>query len=446
MKFGDHLTLTITDIDEKGRGSCPAPSPAQGQVKIPFTAPGDTVEADFLKRDQGDKIARLTKVVEPAKTRIQAPCPHAGVCGGCLWQHMAYPAQLELKRDMINRAFTNAGHEEQLTYVHASPKTLHYRNRMDYVAGWKGELGLKEYGSWNHYLDLKTCLLLDDETPTILEATRSLTKELGWEPWDAKKHTGQFRYLVVRLGRNTQQRMLILVVKDLKQISETDQQKIREALGRYATSLIIGENPEITDLSYVKDMIALKGELFLEEEVNELRYKIHPNSFFQTNTDMAGVLQRHVLEQLGDLSHKKLLDLYCGLGFFGIAAAKAGASIHGHELDTNAIKLAHENAARNEVADSCTFSAGPTEDLSWAQKEADLIIVDPPRAGLHPKALKALIEKAAPTLVYVSCNYHSLVKELKELKSIYRIESFEAFDLFPQTPHVEVVVKLVSHS
>ncbi|MCC7522799.1 23S rRNA (uracil(1939)-C(5))-methyltransferase RlmD [Candidatus Uhrbacteria bacterium] len=426
MKFGDTLNGKITGLDDKGRGMF------EDRV-IPFTFPGDEVEAAFVKRDKGMKIARLTKITSPSSDRVDAPCPHAGVCGGCLWQQLSYDAQLRLKQDMLQKTF------EQPVIVQPSTEQFFFRNRMDYVFGWKGELGLKEYGSWNRYVDIKECLLLDKETPSILETIRGLMRDLKLEPWDAKKYTGDLRYTVIRLGKNTSERMIILLVKDFARLAPFHEQ-IKTALAPLCTTLYLGENPEITDVSYAKSFILLHGNEYLTEEVNGIRYTIHPNSFFQTNSDMAGKLQTAVLDLLPS---GKILDLYCGLGFFGIAAAKKGNEVYGHELDTPAIELAKRNAADNGVADKTRWGAGPVEALDWSAEKPDAVIIDPPRAGLHPKALKALLENEPPQIIYVSCNFHRLAEELKQLKTKYRVESLQALDLFPHTPHVEVVAKLV---
>jgi tRNA (uracil-5-)-methyltransferase len=450
MKFGDELRGKIERLDEKGRGvftyQLPQANDGSRTVVVPFSAIGDEVRATFVKRDQGTWIGRLQEVVSPSADRVKAPCPHAGVCGGCLWQHMAYEAQLRLKKDLINQAFGRSGHEERIKEVVPSVDLLYYRNRMDYAIGWKGEIGLKEYGSWSKYLDLSTCLLLDKDTPRILQRVRELMRERSWEAWDAKKHTGQMRYVVIRLGKNTNERMVMVVVKDRARFTDADRQSMVERLSPLCTTLYLGENPKVTDLSFVETLDLLHGKDYLEEEVNGMRYQIHPNSFFQTNTAMAATLQKTVLDFIGPLSGKSVLDLYCGLGFFGIACAKQGASVYGHELDAQAIELAKKNAEINGVSDRTRFGAGPVEDLSAelvSAFQSDAVILDPPRAGLHPKALKLILDQAPSTIVYVSCNYRRLVEELKIFKEKYKIERLSALDLFPQTPHVEVVVKLV---
>ncbi|MBP6945121.1 23S rRNA (uracil(1939)-C(5))-methyltransferase RlmD, partial [Patescibacteria group bacterium] len=412
MKFGDDLQGRIERMDEKGRGvfTYQMPHIADGtrQVAVPFTTTGDEIDATFMKRDQGNWIASLKEVTHPSSDRVTAPCPHAGVCGGCLWQHMSYPAQLELKRTQINQALERAGHEERLKDVVPSTNTLHYRNRMDYVVGWQGTVGLKEYGSWNRYLDLQTCLLLDDATPTILQHVRDWMKEHELAAWDARRHTGLIRYCVIRLGKNTNERMVTIIVKDAAAISETARKGLTDRLAPLTTTLYLGENPEITDLSLAKTLTLLHGKEYLSEEVNGLRYLVHPNSFFQTNSDMAATLQTTVLRFLGldravsPSPSPFVMDLYCGSGFFGIACAKAGARVYGHELDAPAIELAQKNAIENDVAEQATFGAGPAEDLDWKALSPDAVIIDPPRSGLHPRALEMLLEKKPPTIVYVS--------------------------------------------
>lgn len=451
MKFGHRIHGTVTGYDDKGRGTFELSGEktegyqlGKGTVAVPFSAVGDELEATFLKRDSGVKIAKIETIATPGPDRISAPCPHAGVCGGCLWQHLSYDAQLRTKREMINRALERAGHDERITDVMPSDDTLYYRNRMDYVVGWLGQLGLKEYGSWNRYLNLSTCLLLNEDVGSILEDARALIKEFDLEPWDAVHHTGLMRYLVIREGKRTNERLLMFVVSNLEKLDENTRAAILDRFGSRCTSLLIGEQALLTDVSYVQRAIALSGEPFLHEEVNGVRYRIAPNSFFQTNTTMAAKLQNAVHELLPSES-QTVLDLYCGLGFFGIALAAhhAHLRVHGFEIDAEAIELAKINAAANGVADRCAFASGPAEDLSWKEINADTIILDPPRAGLHPRVLKTVLEKAPQTIIYVSCNYHRLVEELKEFKTAYRVESIQALDLFPQTPHVEVVTKLV---
>lgn len=444
MKYGETLEGVITSMDEKGRGLIEHVLQDGGvrRVAIPFTFVGDTVQATFRKRDKGFWIAELSRVLAPASERVQAPCPHANLCGGCLWQSLAYPAQIALKQQALNTAYA-ALTPAPVEAVHPCPQTEGFRNRMDYAVSWKGDIGLKEYGSWNRYLDLSTCLLLDEATSAILEQARHIMKACAWEPWDARKHTGQFRYLIIRLGRNTGERLIHLLVHSLAAVSDEQKTLLREAFSPLCTSLILGENTRPTDVSYAETIEALIGTPYHHEQVGGIIYQIHPNAFFQTNTVMAEALQATVLDALGDVRDKHVLDLYGGIGFFGIACAKRGATVFGQELDPFAVSEARRNASLNAVAERCQFDSGPVERLPAEAWKADVGIIDPPRAGLHPKALQALVEHGPDRVVYVSCNYHSFLKELPALEQAYDLVRVQPLDLFPHTAHVEVVHTLV---
>ncbi len=448
MKFGHRLSGKVDRTDDRGRGMFDVDGL---RVAVPFTAIGDEVTATYIQREHGVKIAKLETVTAAGPDRVAAPCPHAGICGGCLWQHLSYDAQLKMKLGMINAAFEQAGHEERVAAIEPAIEQFHHRNRMDYVVGWNGEIGLKEYGSWSRYVDLKTCLLLDDGVGEILQRVRDWMRESDLQPWDAKFHAGDVRYVVIREGKNTKQRLIVVVVKDFSRVTQEMKQRLSSAVSRLSSSLLLGEQSTITDLSLAQKFETLIGNPWLEEIVNGVTYRIHPNSFFQTNTKMAGVLQKTVSDFIATPDARlptHVLDLYCGLGFFGIYLARVGAihelplRIHGVEIDSDAVELAKHNATVNGVADRCDFTAAKSEDLSWKEIPADVVIIDPPRSGLHPKVLKTLIEKRPETIVYVSCNYKRLVEELKQFKEHYEIEHLAAIDLFPHTPHVEVVARL----
>lgn len=468
MKFGHRLSGKIERYDDRGRGTFVAEGKT---IAVPFTAVGDEVGATFVRRDHGVNVAKLDGVMTPGPDRVAAPCPHAGICGGCLWQHLSYDAQFKIKLGMINAAFEKAGHLERVSAIEPAVEQFHHRNRMDYVVGWNGEIGLKEFDSWARYVDVKTCLLLNDGVGAILQSVRDWIRECDLQPWDAKFHSGDVRYVVIREGKNTNQRLIVVVVKDFSRVTPEMKQKLSSTLSRLSSSLLLGEQSLVTDLSLAQKFETLTGNPWLEEIVNGVTYRIHPNSFFQTNSKMAGKLQKIVASYVipsaaeGSLSiesdssaslrsarNDKILDLYCGLGFFGIFLAKHYAllptpyalQIHGVEIDAEAIELARFNAVANGVSDQCDFTAAKAEDMSWKDIPADVVILDPPRSGLHPKVLKTVIEKRPETIVYVSCNYKRLVEELKQFKEHYAIEQLAAIDLFPHTPHVEVIAKLVA--
>lgn len=448
MKKGTELSGRITDVDKKGLGVFQR----EGKTySVPFAVPGDDVLTEYQKRSKKTRIAKLKEITTASAHRRQAPCPHAGVCGGCLWQHMKYSAQLELKKRMINRAFEKHDHITRVDDILPCPSgesTQHpkfrgfYRNRMDYAVGWKGELGLREYGNWNRYLDLQACLLLDEETPHILETVRSLMSKLQLEPWDNKFHRGNFKYVTIRRGEYTGERMMTLLFHACSKLDDRTKQEITQALAPFCTTLYLGEQPTSTDVEFAKTLELLSGKPYLREVINALQYDIHPNAFFQTNSKMAAVLQDKLIEYTNPKTDERILDLYCGLGFFSLPLARRGAHITGVELVPESIELARHNADLNGVTDKTSFIATPVEAHDWTADAYNTIIVDPSRAGLHPKVVKKLVEEPVDSLVYISCNYQRFADELTELKQSYELTRIEALDLFPQTPHVEVIAKL----
>ncbi len=476
MKFGHKLKLQIAGYDEKGRGIAKAEI-AQGierDIAVPFAAKDDELEVVFIKRDHGCKICEIDKIIKAGQDRIEPVCKHAGKCGGCIWQHLKYEAQTEEKMRGVKELFGKLGLEEKVLDIIPADEAFNYRNRMDYAVGWNGEIGLKETGSWNRYVDIKECHLLRPGAGEILRAVREWMLKHDLQPWDVKFHSGDVRYVVIRDGINTGERMVIVVVADAKRLTKVMKEELVHLITTIktpchevvhsttpkppyqgtcfegcATSLLIGEQPKPTDLSYAESFEVLIGKSSLTEIVNDVTYEIHPNSFFQTNTKMAARLQDVVLSAVKDAETKKLLDLYCGLGFFGIAAAKKIPEIQeviGYELDEEAIKLASQNMEANGAGERCRFFSGPAEALDWKDVPADTIILDPPRSGLHHKVIQTILAEDSPTypqtIIYVSCNYHRLLHELPSFMERYDVISIQPLDLFPQTRHVETVVTL----
>ena len=373
--------------------------------------------------------------------RVEPRCPHASVCGGCRWQHVDYAHQLELKRRSIAEAFTRASIAVELPPVLPCPEPFYYRNRMDYVFGRNGELGLKPVGKWWETLDLSTCFLLSPQAPEILKRVRDWTRKSGLPFWNVKTHEGFFRYLVIREGKSTGERLIMLIVSDQYELTADQRSELLDLLSPFTTSILIGVNEKITDLSIPQRIEVLKGEAYLHEEVNGIRYRIQPASFFQTNTTMAAKLQDAVLEAAGDLEEKTLLDLYCGAGFLTLALSKKAKRVLGIELDSAAIDAANLNASLNGI-NGVEFIASKVESVDWKGEKPDVVVLDPPRAGLHPDVITALLQVRPERLIYVSCKYSKLIEELPKFLEYYALERIQALDLFPQTPHVEVVVSL----
>ena len=425
--------MRVERFDERGRGIGKTDAKKTAAY---FVIPGEAVEGAFAGRKQG--VARLDDVaiVEASSDRVKPECPHAGSCGGCAWQHVAYDRQLAEKRAAVEAALAPVG--VTVAAIEPAVERFHHRNRMDYVFGPGGELGLKQPGRWDAHLDLSTCLLLSADGFEAVKRVREWSRAHGLQPWDNRAHTGFLRYLVIREGKETGERLAMLVTADGPLKAEKE---LVEALSPLCTSIVHGINPTITDLSIAQTLRPLKGEALLREKVGGVTYRIHPNAFFQTNTRMAGALLEHVRSLVLGGPHERLLDLYCGGGFFSLALSKDVASALGVELDPQAITQAEASAAENGVG-NVRYRAEAAEALSWEDEKPDVVIVDPPRSGLHPKVRKTLLEKLPPRIIYVSCGYKALSADLKELLTAYKAEPARCVDLFPHTPHVETVVQL----
>ncbi len=455
MKFGTPVKLAIESLDDHGRGcgrlidpafakaSAAAKAPADKSAGRPacvyFVIPGETVEGTFAGRAKG--VARLNdvRVASPSPDRVAPPCPHAGTCGGCAWQHIRYERQVELKRQAVDRAFADAGLDLRVQDIVPAEARLGYRNRMDYVFGPDGELGLKEPGRWDRPIDLRTCLLLSPDAVEILKRVKAWAASTSHRPWNNRRHEGYLRYAVIREGKFTGERMVILVTAAGELENAGD---LIEALSPLCTSLYHGINPLVTDVSAAAELRLLHGSPVLRERISGIAYAIPPNAFFQTNSGMAAVLLEHVRGLAVSGPHRRLLDLYCGVGFFSLALAGNVEEALGIELDAGAIAAANANAEANGVGNA-RFRAEAAEALSWEDERPDVVIVDPPRSGLHPRVRETLLKHAPPRLIYVSCNYRALASDLKALGETYRIAESRSFDLFPQTPHVETVVHLM---
>jgi 23S rRNA (uracil-5-)-methyltransferase RumA len=281
-----------------------------------------------------------------------------------------------------------------------------------------------------------------------VKRVKAWVRTTSHKPWDNRRHEGFLRYLVVREGKFSGERLATLVTAAGALENEKG---LVEALDPLCTSIVHGVNAKITDVSVAETLRPLKGEALLREriplrrgsggEVGSVTYRIHPNAFFQTNSRMAAALLEEVASMVKSGAHGKLLDLYCGGGFFSLGLAKDVESALGVELDAAAIEEAKRTAQENGIA-NVRYLADAAEKLAWEAEAPDVVIVDPPRSGLHPAVRRTLLEKKPARIVYVSCNFRTLATDLKDLLRAYRAEPAVAVDLFPHTPHIETVVHL----
>jgi 23S rRNA (uracil1939-C5)-methyltransferase len=462
IKINDKITAQITDIDEKGRGVFSigtAMGLASGLV------PGEIAEGTVIARRKGKLRLSVGKFVKTDLARGKAPCPFFGQCGGCLWQDLVYERQCELKLNLVNKALADVGIALTTSHLRRATHQYHHRNRMDFVFALRqaqgdgrdaavSVLGLKEHERWDKVVNLDSCLLLDETSSEILRAVRKIAAKSGAPFWDNRAQRGYWRYLVIREGKNSGERLVLITTSGERNASHPEraerveglpyQAELVEALRPLCTSFLHGVNPEVTDLSIPKTIEAIFGEPYLHEKVNGSVYRIPPASFFQTNTEMAGELQKSVVEFAQPKKTDRVLDLYCGSGFLTLALAACAKEVLGLEIDAAAVDAAMVNAELNSVKNA-DFRAGAAEKTlptELAASKPDIIVVDPPRAGLHPSAAVALAASDARRIVYVSCNPLSLARDLKTLLGAYRVSRTACLDLFPHTPHIETIIAL----
>ena len=352
-------------------------------------------------------------------------CPHYGVCGGCSLQHLPYERQLEVKREKVARLMGREPDE-----VVPSPVIWHYRNRMDYAVNRELAIGLRERGKWWAYVDLKVCLLQSPEADSLREDLRRFSSERGIEGYDVRRHEGSLRYLVVREGKFTGERMAAIItsrpmVDTLRDFSPS----VR------VDSLLNGVNGGPSDTSRAEEVFVVRGKETITEKLAGYRFSIGLNTFFQTNSYTAELMVKIVKEEVR--GSRVVYDLYSGVGTFTLPAADVADYALGVESDPSAVELARRNAADN--GSSADFMTAKVEALGAV--DADTVILDPPRAGLHPRALELLVSSSPAKIIYLSCNPARQAEDLAKLKG-YSVDRLILVDQFPHTQHVETIAIL----
>ena len=412
--------------------------------------PGDTVRARVTKVKRGFAEGVVTELVAPGEGRVEAPCRHFGVCGGCRFQDLAYEVQLDEKERQVRDALVRIGRfaEPPLEPIVPAEAQYGYRNKLEYsfTAGDDGiELGFHRAGRWDEVIDIEECLLTTDLGNAVRLAVREWAREERLQAYDQKIGIGYLRHLVVREGRNTGQVLVVLVTAPGEHFEAG---YLVDVLRRF---------PEVRSIHWaINDTPAeqtnlptrlLWGDDAIEEEILGLRYRVRPSAFLQTNTGMAARLYELARECAALTGDENVYDLYCGTGTIGLALSANARSVWGLEISEEAVACAIENAELNGIENARFFAGNVGQTIEELREEAgspDVVVVDPPRAGLAGKALRRTGELGAPRLVYVSCNPTTLASDLQVLRDEYGyvLERCRPVDMFPHTPHVESVSAL----
>jgi 23S rRNA (uracil1939-C5)-methyltransferase len=412
--------------------------------------PGDRVRARVTKVKRSHAEALAEEILEPGPVRVEAPCEHYPACGGCRFQDLAYEAQVEAKAAQVRDALQRIAGlpDAPIEEIIPARSQFGYRNKCEYTF-WQGadgpEPGFHKAGRWDELIEVDRCWLATDLHNAIRNAVRDWAQEERLTAYDQKEHTGYLRHLVIREGRNTGQ-VLVQLVTNKGERFERDHfvDVLRQFPEVKSIHWSVNEGPsEVTNLPSE----LLWGEEAIEEELCGLRFRVRPNAFLQTNTEMAEILYGLAREFAGLTGSETVWDLYCGTGTIGLVLARDALTVWGIEIVEESVACAVENAALNAIGNAAFYAGNvgqAIEDLRARGGEPDVVVVDPPRAGLAGKALKRLGETGAPRIVYVSCNPTTLAGDVKVLREEYGYELLRVkpVDMFPHTPHVEAVALL----
>lgn len=433
-------------------------------VFIPFGAPGDVADVKIDRRKRNYAEGHIERLVRPSDIRVEPRCEHFTLCGGCRWQHLPYSFQLDCKQRQVKDAMERIAKIEipEITPILGSENIYEYRNKMEYTFSNKKWLtfdqlrsgeefpdrdaaGFHISGAFDKVLDINRCHLQDDFGNRLRLFVKHFGKEHGYTFYDLRNQCGFLRTLMIRIA-STGEIMAVMV------FGEDDREKIETLLGAVAA-----EFPEITSLLYVintkvndtigdQDVLVYSGKPYIEEEMEGLKFRVGPKSFYQTNSRQAYHLYSVARDFAGLTGDELVYDLYTGTGTIACFVARNCRHVVGIEYVPEAIEDAKVNASINGL-DNTEFYAGDmknvlTADFIAEHGRPDVMIVDPPRAGMHEDVVKVIMEAAPRRIVYVSCNPATQARDLALLDPMYRVEAIQPVDMFPHTAHVENVVKL----
>ena len=441
---------------------------ARHEGKIVFvkgTLPGETVQVRITRSKKDWMEAETSEVIETSPERQQPFCEHFGYCGGCQWQHMKYEAQLRYKQWSVVETLQRLGKisSAEILPIVGSDQDREYRNKLEYTFShrewqvgdaWKNNperikfpaLGFHLPGAFDRVFNVESCRLQPELSDRIRLAVRKFTLENGYEYFHLKKQTGLMRNLMIRIA--TTGEVMVLVV-----FASREQEKINalmvflRASFPEITSLLYTVNAKKNDTIYDLEIITHSGSDFIYEQIGNLKFRISAKSFFQTNTKQAEKLY-HCIKDFAELKGDEMVyDLYTGTGSIALFIADRCRHVTGIESVAQAIEDAHINASINNITNVSFHVADAAKLLNekfYAEYgKPDVIITDPPRAGMHEDVVRQLLLLAPQKIIYVSCNVATQARDLQLLSEKYTVDKIRPFDLFPQTQHIENAASLI---
>ena len=453
MKKGQIYEGIIERVDFPNKGIVFVPEEEQ-YVIVKNGIPGQKIRFMINKFKRGNAEGRLLEVLEKSPLETRKPvCSIFPACGGCMYQTMPYEEQVKMKEGQIRRIMDPVVKGEYLFEgVKHSPKEFHYRNKMEFSFGDEFKdgplsLGLHKKGSTYDVLTAGDCQLVHEDMDKILLCVLNYFKERNVSYYKKMQHVGYLRHLLLRRGDTTGEILVNLVTTTQEEYDLTP--LVEELLALELEGKIVGIlhilNDSLSDVVKSDETRILYGRDFFYEKLLGLEFKITPFSFFQPNSKGAEVLYETVREYIGDIDNQVVFDLFSGTGTIGQVLAPVAKKVIGVEIIEEAVEAAKENAVRNGLS-NCKFIAGDVfKVLDEIEEKPDVIVLDPPRDGIHPKALPKILNYGVDKIVYISCKMTSLARDLEMMQLAgYRVEKMTAVDQFCETVHCETVV-LLSH-
>ena len=458
-KRGDSFEAEVLDLAFGGR----ALARLNGLVVfVDGALPGDRVLATVYRRRRQYAEAKTERILDRSPERVPAPCSHVGICGGCRFQDLDYTAQLRHKQRQVEECLAHLGRiRVEARPVLPAPRLFHYRNKMEYSFGADPQgaltLGLHLRGSYRQSFDLERCHIAAPVSSEIVAFVREFAIRRKLSPYNLRQHSGLLRFLAVREGVRTGQVMVNIVASEFHPEFELLAADLTSRFPQVA-SVVLNITRRKAQVAQGEEERVLAGRATILERLGGLTFEISSNSFFQTNTEQAERLLEIVLQGLALTGIERVLDIYAGTGTFTLPVARHAAEAIGIESSEIAVRDAERNAERNSIPNA-RFLQGEAMELMrdrlglglgprlrpapLERPEIHAVIVDPPRAGLHPGVTSRLIHLGAPRIVYVSCNPSTLARDLALLcESRYALDWVQPVDMFPHTPHIECVAAL----
>ena len=458
MKKNETFTLRIEEINNLGCGVGHLPDPSGGRGQVVFVrdaVTGDLIEARAIKVNKTYVVARIERMIEPSPLRCEDDCRAKG-CGGCVYRHVGYEHELELKRDYVKNAFRKVGLEAvEVAPVRTTGELVGYRNKAQYpVCGGKNGMEAGFFATGTHRIvPADSCRLQPPSFAAITRLICDFCNRHGISAYDEESGRGLLRHIYLRVGAKTGEVMVCLVVNGR---SLPHERELAEELTRQhpeVVSVMLNVNEKSTNVVLGETYRTVWGRDWIEDELCGLRFRISAGAFYQVNRNACELLYGIAKEKAELTGRETLLDLYCGIGTIGLSMADRAAEVIGIEIVDEAVKRAAENAARNGITHA-SFYCGDASDAKKLLSTAEaargnldpantVVIFDPPRKGSTPELISYIAERRFPRVVYVSCNPDTLARDCVIFKELgYEIGEVTPVDMFPRTGHVESVVCL----